>query len=151
VRELTNLHGYPTLSASRAMNSLRQLFTSSRTRWAKIVALFVMMTSLVGGAATPSANLPAELKKDGPCAEMHCARGCCANTVCCAVVQQKQAPQTPTPPPQQHFDLQFGLAELRTFVLLPPPPAPRSVFVTLDETHAAHSLPPLAANCIRLI
>jgi hypothetical protein len=82
---------------------------------------------------------------------MRCARGCCAHQTCCATVEQKQAPETPTAPQSQQQNVPFVALELRSYTFVLPPPAPRRPVVIHDDIWTAHALPPLAASCIRLI
>jgi hypothetical protein len=116
-------------------------------RTSLILALIVSLLFI--GQARPMA-MPVEMKQGGACAAMQCARGCCANAVCCAVVEQEQAPPTPAPP-QQDQDVQLAPLEARFDSFLFTPPAPRRPVVIRDDRNAAHTLPPLAASCIRLI
>lgn len=118
---------------------------------ARIPLILALIVSLLFVTQAQPMAMPVEMKQGGMCAGMQCLRGCCANTTCCAVVEQKQGPETPAPPQTQHHDVQFVAIELRAYTLLLPPPAPRCPVVIHDDTWAAHTLPPLAASCIRLI
>lgn len=119
--------------------------------FARIPLILALIVSLLFVTQAQPMSMPVEMKQGGMCAGMQCARGCCANTACCVAVEQKQAPQTPAPPQQQHQDVPFVAIELRAFTLLLPPPAPRRPVVIRDDTWTAHALPPLAASCIQLI
>ena len=132
------------------MNPFRQFFASTRSLCQRAVVAGLVIVSLLFTAQAQPVNIPAEMKGGGSCAEMACSSGCCENPVCCTIVQQKEAPHTPTAPPQ-HLDVQLATLGLRTYFFLLPPPVLRRSFVILDETGTAHTLSPLAANCIRLI
>ena len=118
--------------------------------FARTSLILALIVSLLFATQARPVAMPVEMKQGGGCAAMQCLRGCCANTTCCAAVEQEQAPQTPVPPQLQQ-DVQLIALELRAFTLLLPPPAPRHSVVIRDDTWTAHSLPPLAASCIRLI
>lgn len=117
--------------------------------FARLTLILALIASLVFVTEARSVGLPVEMKQGGDCAARQCARGCCANVVCCATEEQKQSPQTP----QQHLqqDLQLLAIELRAYTVLLAPPAPRHPLVIRDEIQKAHTLPPLAATCIQLI
>ena len=116
---------------------------------ARISIVILLILGLLLGAQAQWMTLPVEMKLGGICATKHCASGCCANTACCKTTEQQKTPQTPTPA-QQNPHLQLATIGLRWTILFLPP-APRQPFVILDEIGAAHTLPPLAASCIRLI
>lgn len=132
------------------MTSFRKFPASTRPLLQKAAVVVALVVSLLFTVQAQSVSIPTELKSGGSCAEMKCSSGCCANPVCCSLVEQKQAPHTPTAPPL-HLDVQLATIGLRTYLFLLPPPATRRTFVILDETSTAHTLSPLAANCIRLI
>lgn len=114
--------------------------------------ILTLILSLLFATQARPVVMPVEMKQGGVCAGMSCLRGCCAKVACCAAVEQKDAPQTPAQPPQQQQqDMQFVALELRAFILLFTPPAVRSPVVSRDDTQVAHTLPPLATSCIRLI
>jgi len=117
---------------------------------AKFSLILTLIVSLLVVTQAQPVALPIEMKRDGICAGMQCARGCCANAVCCTVAEQKQAPQTPAPAPD-HSPIQLATLGLRACTILVVPPAPRRRFVILDEASTAHTLPPLAVSCIQLI
>jgi len=118
--------------------------------FARTSLILALIVSLLFVTQARSVVLPVEMKQGGVCAGMPCVRGCCEKTPCCAAVEQKEAPQTPTSPELQQ-DVPLVALELRAFTLLFTPPAPRRSLVIQDESWAAHALPPLAASCIRLI
>jgi hypothetical protein len=117
---------------------------------AKLSLILTLIVSLLVVTQAQPVTLPIEMKQDGVCAGMQCARGCCTNAVCCTVAEQKQAPQTPAPAPD-HSPIQLATIGLRAYTLLVIPPAPRRPFVILDEASTAHTLSPLAVSCIQLI
>lgn len=118
---------------------------------ARISLICMMIVSLLFVTQAQPMVMAVEMKQGAACGAMPCAGGCCANKACCKVSEQKQAPQTPALPRPQHQHGQFLTLELRAFILLLPPSAPRRPVVIHDDSWTAHTLPPLAANCIRLI
>lgn len=126
--------------------------STDRRMFARTSLILALILSLLFVTQARPVVMPVEMKQGGVCAGAPCARGCCANTVCCAAVEQKDAPQTPTQPQQQlQQDVPFAALELRAFTLVFTPPAARRPIVMPDDIPAAHALPPLAASCIRLI
>jgi len=119
--------------------------------FARTSLILALILGLLFATQARPVVMPVEMKQGGGCAAMQCARGCCANTACCSAIEQKQAPQTPAPPQQYHQDMQLVALELRAFTLVLTPPASRRPVVIHDDIWTAHSLPPLAASCIRLI
>ena len=117
---------------------------------AKLSLILTLILSLLFTTQAQPVVIPVEMKQGGMCANMPCAHGCCANVVCCKIAQQQRAPQKPTTPPQDDCT-PLATIGLRTYILLLPPPAPRRPVVIQDDIRAAHSLPPLAVSCIRLI
>ena len=118
--------------------------------FAKTPLVLTLLVSLLFATQAQRVTLPVEMKPDGVCAKMQCATGCCANKACCKVTEQQKSPQTPTSAPQ-YAHVQLAALELRAYTILLIPPAPRRSSVILDEASTAHTLPPLAVNCIRLI
>jgi hypothetical protein len=117
---------------------------------ARISIVILLILSLLLGAQAQWMALPVEMKAGGICATKDCARDCCANTACCKTTEQQKSPQKPAPA-QHNAQFQLATLGLRTWTILFLPPATRRPFVILDEVDAAHTLPPLAASCIRLI
>jgi hypothetical protein len=112
--------------------------------------ILTLIVSLLFVTQARPAVMSVEMKPGGLCAAVPCVRDCCTNVTCCAAAEQKDAPQTPTP--TQHQDhVQLTALELRAFTILFTPPVPRHPVVIHDDTWTAHSLPPLAVSCIRLI
>jgi len=118
--------------------------------FAKISLVLTLMVSLLFVTQAQPLPLPVEMKQGGVCASKHCARGCCANTACCQVVEQQKAGQTPVSAPQDAH-VQLGTIGLRVYTLLFLPPAREHPLVILDEIQSAHTLSPRAVSCIRLI
>jgi hypothetical protein len=119
--------------------------------FARTSLILTLVLSLLFVTQAQPMALPVEMKPDGMCAGMQCARGCCANSACCTLSEQKQAPLTPLPPSQQHFHVQLATIGLRAYTLLFIPPARVRPLVILDEAGIAHTLSPLAVSCIQLI
>ncbi len=117
---------------------------------AKTSLILTLLVSLLFVTQAQPLAMPVEMKQGGSCAAMECARGCCANIVCCKVTEQQNAPQPPTPAPD-HANIQLATIGLRAYTLLFTPPAPRRPFVILDEEGTVPTLSPLAVSCIRLI
>ncbi|HEY3899317.1 MAG TPA: hypothetical protein VGM54_11920 [Chthoniobacter sp.] len=117
---------------------------------ARISIVILLVLGLLFGAQAQWMTLPMEMKTGGICATKRCARGCCANAACCKTIEQQKTPQSPAPAPQISH-LQLATIGLRAWTFLFLPPAARRPFVALDELGAAHTLPPLAVSCIRLI
>ena len=132
------------------MSKLCQLPNRTRSMSAKTSLILTLLVSLLFVTQAQPVALPVEMKQGGTCAGMDCARGCCTNMVCCKVMEQQKAPQTPTPF-RQYTHVQLATIGLRAYTLLFIPPAPRRPFVILDEASTAHTLSPLAVSCIRLI
>ena len=116
----------------------------------RVSLILTLILSLLFVTQARPAVMSVEMKPGGMCAARPCVRDCCANITCCAAAERKDAPQTPTPAPHQQ-DVQLTALELRAFTFLFTPPAPRHPVVIHDDTWTAHSLPPLAVSCIRLI
>jgi hypothetical protein len=132
------------------MTETCQLPSCTRSMFAKASLILTLIVGLLFVTQAQPMARPAEMRPGGACAGMQCARGCCANAMCCTLVERQQAPQTPAPAPQ-HTDVQLATIGLRTYTLLFTPPPLRRPFVILDKTSAAHSLSPRATSCIRLI
>jgi hypothetical protein len=132
------------------MTAASQLSALNRSVLAKTSLILTLLVSLLFITQAQPGALPVEMKQGGGCAGMQCARGCCTNMACCKVMEQQKSPQPPAPAPQ-HADVQLATIGLRAYTLLFTPPTPRRPFVILDEASTAHTLSPLAANCIRLI
>ena len=133
------------------MNTACQPPARTRCMLAKTSLILTLIVSVLFVTQAQPATMPVEMKQGGACAGMQCVRGCCTNTACCTISEQKQAPLTPVPASQQHFHVQLATIGLRAYVLLFTPPARERPLVILDEARTAHTLSPLAVGCIRLI
>ena len=111
--------------------------------------IFTMILSLLLTAQALPAARPLVKSTPVGCVETPCVNGCCSSKACCEGSQQQQAPQSPTPlVPRPELQL---AVDSQVFALLHALlPATRD-FIILDEVSGGHSLPPLAASCIRLI
>ena len=122
-----------------------------RSMFAKTSLILTLLVSLLFVTQAQPTALPVEMKQGGACAGMPCVRGCCPNVACCNATEQQNAPQTPASAPQQHTYVQLAAIGLRTYILLFTLPARERPLVILDEASTAHTLSPLAVNCIQLI
>jgi hypothetical protein len=118
--------------------------------FAKASIILTLIVSLLFATQAPGWTLPAQMKAGGGCAQMQCMQGCCAAKACCHVTEQQPVPQQSTPAPR-NVQLPEATLDLHAWTFLFLPPAARRPFVIHDEVSAAHTLPPLAASCIRLI
>ena len=131
------------------MNTARQLPVCTRSMFAKTLLILMLIVSLLFVTqARPEADSRAV--KIPSCLAMVCMKPCCANMPCCATQPQRdQAPEQAPAPVRGGVELAAIAAH--TFSFLYALPAPERRFVIRDEACAAHTLPPLAASCIRLI
>jgi len=118
--------------------------------FAKTPLILTLIVSLLFATQASQLTQPVEMKTGGVCARVPCAQGCCRNKTCCHVVEQQKSPQTPLPAPRDAV-IPLGAVGLAAWTFLFVPPAVERPFVILDEVRAAHSIPTLASNCIRLI
>ena len=116
------------------------------TRTLLILALVASL--LTGPLARPAADV--RVVKMPACAAMVCAKPCCASMVCCTAHSQRPSAPEQAPAPVRGGVESADIAA-QTFPFLYALPAPLRCFVIRDEACAAHTLPPLAATCIRLI
>jgi len=126
-------------------STARMQFMSART-----VLILSLVLSLLAFSQARPATVPAEMKQGGACAGMACSQPCCANKVCCQMVEEQRLPQNSgvlTAQPQ----LPLALLGLRAAITLFTPPARQPAFISRDKTRIPYTLPPLAVNCIRLI
>ena len=110
--------------------------------------LSLVVSLLVGLQARPAGDFGAV--KMPTCAAMACVKPCCASMVCCVTQPQRESTPEQAPAPSRGGVESADIAA-QTFPFLYALPAPQRRFVIRDEAHAAHTLPPLAATCIRLI
>ena len=131
------------------MNTARQVPNYSRSMFAKTSLILTLIVSLLFVTqARPVANSRA--LKMPSCVAMVCTKPCCANMPCCATQPQRDpAPEQAPAPARGGVEPAFIAAH--TFSFLYALPAPERRFVIRDEARATHTLPPLAATCIRLV
>jgi len=131
------------------MNSASQPPARIRSMFAKTSLILTLIVSLLFVTqARPAADSRA--MKMPACAAMICAKPCCANMPCCAVQPQREPAPEQAPAPSRGGVESADIAA-HTFSFLYALPVPERRFVIRDEARAAHTLPPLAATCIRLI
>ena len=111
----------------------------------RILLIFALVLSPL---ALPAADSRAV--KMPACAAMVCVKPCCASMVCCAAQPQRDPAPAQAPAPSRG-GIEQAVIAAHTFSFLYALPAPERRFVIRDEALAAHTLPPLAATCIRLI
>ena len=119
--------------------------TIRRPMFTRILLLLALVLSPL---ALPAADSRAV--KMPSCVAMVCAKPCCASMACCAGQPQRESAPKQAPAPSRGGVESADIAA-QTFPFLYALPAPQRRFVIRDEACAAHTLPPLAASCIRLI
>ncbi len=110
--------------------------------------ILLILALVLSPLALPAADSRAV--KMPSCVAMVCVKPCCAGMVCCVTQPQRESPPEQAPAPVRGGVESADIAA-QTFPFLYALPAPQRRFVIRDEAHAAHTLPPLAATCIRLI
>ena len=113
-----------------------------------IARILLILALVLSPLALPAADSRAV--KMPACAAMVCAKPCCASMACCVAQPQRESAPEQAPAPVRGGVESADIAA-QTFPLLYALPAPLRRFVIRDEACAAHTLPPLAATCIRLI
>ena len=119
--------------------------TIRRPMFTRILLLLALVLSPL---ALPAADSRAV--KMPSCVAMVCAKPCCASMACCVAQPQRESAPEQAPAPSRGGVESADIAA-QTFPFLYALPAPQRRFVIRDEARAAHTLPPLAASCIRLI
>ena len=116
---------------------------------ARAILILALILSLL---CSPQADAAADARfaKMSGCMAMVCVKPCCASMVCCAAQPQREAAPEQAPAPSRG-GVELALIAAHTVTFLYALPAPQRRFVIRDEACAAHTLPPLAATCIRLI
>ena len=110
--------------------------------------ILLLLALVLSPLALPAADSRAV--KMPSCVAMVCAKPCCASMVCCAAQPQHESAPEQAPAPSRAGVESADIAT-HTVIFLSALPAPQRCFVMRDEAQAAHTLPPLAATCIRLI
>ena len=131
------------------MNTACQLPARIRSMFAKTLLILTLIVSLLFVTqARPVAD--SRVVKLPSCVAMVCMKPCCANMPCCATQPQRDPAPKQAPAPSRG-GVELAAIAAHTFSFLYALPAPERLFVIGDEARAAHTLPPLAATCIRLI
>ena len=131
------------------MNTARQLPNYSRSMFAKTSLILTLIVSLLFVTqARPAADSRAV--KMPACVALVCVKPCCASMACCVTQPQRESAPEQAPAPSRG-GVESAVLAAHTFSFLYALPAPERRFVIRDEARAAHTLPPLAASCIRLI
>lgn len=131
------------------MNTARQLSAYSRCMFAKTSLILTLIVSLLFVTQARPASDSRAVKMPS-CMAMVCVKPCCANMSCCATQPQRDPAPEQAPAPSRG-GVELAVVAAHTFPFLYALPAPQRRFVIRDEARAAHTLPPLAATCIRLI
>ena len=113
-----------------------------------LARILLVLALFLSPLAVPAADSRAV--KMPACAAIVCVEQCCASMVCCATQPQRESAPEQAPAPVRGGVESADIAA-QTFPFLYALPAPQRRFVIRDEVCAAHTLPPLAATCIRLI
>ena len=113
---------------------------------------FLILSLVLSLLCSPQAGASADVRlaKMPGCVAMVCVKPCCASMACCAAQPQRESAPNQAPAPSRG-GVELALIATHTITFLYALPAPQRCFVIRDEIHAAHTLPPLAATCIRLI
>lgn len=131
------------------MNTARQLPVCTRSMFAKTSLILTLIVSLLCVTQARSAADSRAVQMPS-CAAMVCMKPCCANMPCCATQPQHDPAPEQAPAPSRG-GMELTVIAAHTFSFLYALSAPARRFVIRDEARAAHTLPPLAATCIRLI
>ena len=113
-----------------------------------IARILLILALVLSPLALPAADSRAV--KMPSCVAMVCVKPCCASMVCCVAQPQRESAPEQAPAPVRG-GVESADISAQTFPFLYALPAPQPRFVIRDEARAAHTLPPLAATCIRLI
>ena len=113
---------------------------------------FLILSLVLRLLFSPQAGAAADarLAKLPGCVATVCAKPCCASMVCCVAQPQRESAPGQAPAPSRG-GVELALIAAHTVTCLYARPAPQRCFVMRDGARAAHTLPPLAATCIRLI
>ena len=113
---------------------------------------FLILSLVLSLLCSPQAGASADVRlaKMPGCVAMVCVKPCCASMACCTAQPQRESAPKQVPAPSRG-GVELALIATHTITFLYALPAPQRCFVMRDEARAAHTLPPLAATCIRLI
>ena len=113
---------------------------------------FLILTLVLSLLCSPRSGAAAAVRgaKMPGCAAMVCVQPCCASMACCTAQPQREPAPKQAPAPFRG-GVESGDIAAHPVTFLYALPAPLRRFVMGDEARAAHTLPPLAASCIRLI
>ena len=113
---------------------------------------FLILTLLLSLLCSPKAGAGVDVRfaKMPGCVAMVCVKPCCASMACCTAQPARESAPEQAPAPSRG-GVELALIAAHTVTFLYALPAPQRRFVIRDEARAAHTLPPLAATCIRLI
>ncbi len=113
---------------------------------------FLILSLVLSLLFSPQAGAAADVRlaKMPGCVAMVCVKPCCASMVCCAAQPQRESAPKQAPAPSRG-GVELALIAARPVAFLYALPAPQRCFVMRDEALTAHTLPLLAATCIRLI
>ena len=117
--------------------------------FARTFLILTLVLSLLGSPRI-GAVADARFAKMSGCMAMVCVKPCCASMACCIAPPARESAPHRAPAPSRGGVESADIAA-QTFPFLYALPAPQRRFVIRDEARAAHTLPPLAASCIRLI
>ena len=114
--------------------------------------VFLILSLILGllFGSQAGAAVDGRLAKMPGCISMVCVKPCCASMVCCVAQPERESAPNQAPAPSRG-GVELALIAAHTVTFLYALPAPQRCFVMRDEARAAHTLPPLAATCIRLI
>jgi hypothetical protein len=114
---------------------------------ARILLIIAFVVSLLFSPQARPA-MPITAKMPG-CMMMSCVSGCCVQMPCCTKsAQDRQPEQAPAP---ARANLEFAAPSRHTFSLLYVRPALERRLAFREDAYAAHTLPRMAATCVRLI
>jgi hypothetical protein len=113
------------------------------------LVIALLLSLLFTPQAAMSVAQPDGAKMPG-CGMTACQSGCCVEMPCCArfATDHRQPERVPAP---QRVNAEFSALGLRNVPILFVRPRVESSLVLREEAMEAHTLPRLAATCIRLI
>ncbi len=113
---------------------------------------FLILTLVLSLLCSPRSGVAADARfaKMPGCAARVCVQPCCASMACCTAQPARESAPKQAPAPSRGGVESADIAA-HPVTFLYALPAPQRCFVIRDEALAAHTLPLLAATCIRLI